>query len=214
MQNSKKALLTIILQMILTVLVPFAKAQQLIPDSKKLSDTMISQEGNSLVKQKDTIATTENLKVKKIDTKIYKAGRAAWYSAVCPGLGQIYNKRYWKVPIVYTLLGGTLVWTIFNVRLLNKYNSALYNSYRGLDSGLDQNYDITQITQLRDFYRKQTHFSILAMTGVYALNIIDAAVDAHLKKFNISDDLTLQISPTIIPTYHSYAPGIRLTLHL
>jgi hypothetical protein len=149
--------------------------------------------------------------------------RAALKSAMLPGLGQIYNKRWWKVPLVY---GGFV-----GIGLVFEFNQRYYKiflkeaQFRQENPGKTQNvlfagYTTEGIISIKDSYRRDRDLSVLAGLGFYAINIIDAYVDAKFFRFDISDELSLQVNPTInqsIPVHASgFAPvvGLRFKLAL
>lgn len=126
--------------------------------------------------------------------------RAALNSAMLPGLGQIYNKRWWKVPLVY---GGFV-----GIGLVFEFNNRYYKiflkeaQFRQENPGKTQNplyapYTTEGIISIKDSYRRNRDLSILAGLGFYAINIIDAYVDAKFFRFDISDELSVKISPSI-----------------
>lgn len=141
--------------------------------------------------------------------------RAAFYSAVLPGLGQIYNRQYWKLPLVYAAVGISTGVFIFNmdkytefrnayrVRVANANNPEFIDPYPRY-SGEDLKY-------LRDAYRQYVDYSVLVFVAAYALQIVDATVFAHLRQFDISDDLSMRVAPTII---NNRALGIQLNISL
>lgn len=140
--------------------------------------------------------------------------KATVFSAVLPGLGQAYNKKYWKIPIIYAAF-GTLIYIAYNQNKDFKlYKNAYKNRLDGVygkfanqsDSWLEKNMEITR--RNRDL--------MFILTGVvYLLNIVDATVDAYLFDFNVSDDLSLNIRPDIQPmVYNNYtALGLNLTFN-
>lgn len=141
---------------------------------------------------------------------------ATLLSAVVPGLGQVYNRKYWKVPVVY---GGLITAGYFL-----KMNRDLYREKRtsyiaaaDTDSTTisNSNLPVEGLASYMEYYRKQMEISYIALGLVYVLNIVDATVDAHLFTFDVSDDLSLRIMPEI----HSFSnkegyAGIRMTLRL
>jgi hypothetical protein len=144
-------------------------------------------------------------KIKKQDTssvkvkRYYSPTRALWMSAVVPGLGQIYTRRYWKLPIVYAGLGVAAYFVVSN-QLNYVVARDSYRATQGVEgyTSIDpeyQAYSPSQIKSFRDFYRRNRDFSIVALAAVYALNIIDATVDAHLRSFDVSDNLALKLRP-------------------
>jgi hypothetical protein len=127
-------------------------------------------------------------------------------SALVPGLGQIYNKKYWKLPIVYGALGGCA--GVFAYNLTNykdtrfayrvKYNmrvnqtdSALYTQINSLLKPLDEE----SLRYYRDQFRRDIDYSVLFFMILWGLNVVDATVDAHLKSFDVGPDLSLQFKP-------------------
>ena len=126
--------------------------------------------------------------------------KAAIYSAVIPGAGQIYTKKYWKVPIIY---GGLVTSAYFindNNNQYKEYREAALLSY---ETGEDQlGYTYSELITLKDHYKRNREISYFSFVGVYILNIIDASVNAHLFHFDVSDDISLNIRPysTLINT--------------
>ena len=124
--------------------------------------------------------------------------KAAFYSAVLPGLGQAYNKKYWKIPIVYAALGTGIYFYIDNDKQLNRYRDAYKSRLAGFtndefysDDGTTQLITTERLEDAQDFYRKNKEISLLVTIGLYALNIIDANVDAHLMQYNVDENLSL-----------------------
>lgn len=150
---------------------------------------------------------------------------ALWMSALCPGLGQIYNRRYWKLPIVVGAFVGLSYGTSWNNRMLQDYSRAYRDamdndpetrSYMNFypptvkESDLDMNWLRKALKNKKDYFRRYRDICILAMVGVYALSIIDAYVDASLAHFDISPDLSLQVAPTVLDTEHSMSRSMSL----
>ncbi len=138
---------------------------------------------------------------------------ALWMSALCPGLGQVYNRRYWKIPIVVGAFVGLSYGTSWNNRMLQDYTRAYRDatdndpetrSYMNFypptvkESDLDMAWLQKALKNKKDYFRRYRDICILAMVGVYALSIIDAYVDASLAHFDISPDLTMQVAPTVL----------------
>lgn len=124
--------------------------------------------------------------------------KATIYSAVIPGLGQVYNRKYWKVPVVYATL-GTATWFMLDqrktVRTFNAQFRALY-----ADSSQPTRYQIAD----RDQARRLRDFGILAVSALYVLQIVDATVDAHFYKLDIDQNLEARFNPS---------PGALLSFH-
>jgi len=131
-------------------------------------------------------------------TSDYK--RATIMSAIVPGLGQIYNEKYWKVGIIYTagfIMGYGMKYNVDSLRQYQKaLNARVDTSAATIDNWYPQLTD-AKVTGERDYYRRNRDMLILGFIGVYALQIIDANVDAHLKEFEINEDLSFKISPDI-----------------
>ncbi len=162
----------------------------------------------------------DSLFVKKRAMNPLAPSKAAFYSAVIPGLGQIYNKRYWKVPIVWAAIGGTIYGYTFYDRQYRNARTVFKRKRVGLPSD-----EITTISadasnealeRFQNARQNDRDQFLLATILLYALNIIDANVDAHLKPFNIDDDLGIKmdmhpfidLNPvTSIPNY-----GMALTV--
>ncbi|CAL1517001.1 DUF5683 domain-containing protein [Chitinophaga sp. MM2321] len=128
--------------------------------------------------------------------------KAALYSAVLPGLGQAYNREYWKMPLVYAALGTCTYFFVFNMSEYKTYRDA----YRlRVDGNPDTHDEFEKTIQnpeslkvYRDYYRQNLDYSVLFFVLAYGLNIADATVFAHLRTFDMSDDLSIRISPTLI----------------
>ena len=151
--------------------------------------------------------------------------RAVWMSALFPGLGQIYNRRYWKLPIIiggYLGLGYATSW---NNSMLTDYQRAYLdimdsdpstNSYMNffppntLESSLDRAWLERLLRSRKNFYRRNRDLCIICMVAVYALAMVDAYVDASLSHFDITPDLSIDWSPAVIPDTRGKLPGIGL----
>lgn len=158
-------------------------------------------------------------KATRIDTVsqvFHNPGKAAMYAAVFPGLGQIYNKKYWKLPLVYGALGAGIYAITFNHDQYKIYLDAFYSQ---IDDDLTNDqfagvYDERQLIELQNIYRRWRDLSII-LTGVaYGLQILDAYVDAHLFYFDVSDDLSLNWQPAILSNQYAQpnAFGVGITL--
>lgn len=119
--------------------------------------------------------------------------KAAFFSAVLPGLGQAYNKKYWKIPIVYAALGTGVYFYIENTDQYNRYRDAFKSRLTGRtdDEFYAQGTTTETLEEAQEFYRKNREISLLVTVGLYALNIIDANVDAHLLQYNVDENLSL-----------------------
>lgn len=118
----------------------------------------------------------------------------AWRWALLPGGGQIYNRRYWKLPIVYGGIGTLVYLSIDNRQKYQCYRQsylAVVDSDPNTVNTCDPNLTDAQLKILRDAYRQQYEYSVAGLIGFYGLTILDAFVDAHLSSFDVSDDLSL-----------------------
>jgi hypothetical protein len=116
-------------------------------------------------------------------------------SAVVPGLGQIYNKSYWKVGVIYAGFGGLGYLFYVNNFNYNLFRTALIKSQEPGQNGFASGYSTSQLSTLKAQYRKNRDFAAIGLAAIYVLNIVDANVDAHLKTFDVSDDLSIHVDP-------------------
>ncbi len=152
-------------------------------------------------------------------TKTHSPKKATILSAVVPGAGQFYNKKYWKIPVIYTGFGALSYSIITNQRLYKDYRSAL--RYRTDDDiNTTDNfpqYSVDGLMQAKNYYRRNLELSYIFSTVLYVLNIVDAAVDAHFYEFDISDDISLKLQPALITMPYAecyYGNGFSLTLKI
>lgn len=164
----------------------------------------------------DTIQSAQEI-LEKEAPNAHSPRKATIYSAVLPGLGQVYNKKYWKVPVIY--LGfGTIAyfinWNNDNYQLFRRGYFDLIDDdpetqgYLEIEAVRRNNYDLnnpthfnnlrTALMRQKDYFRRNRDLLFIGMVGFYGLNIIDASVDAHFFDFDISDDLTLKWEPSLM----------------
>ena len=119
--------------------------------------------------------------------------KAAFYSAVFPGAGQAFNKKYWKIPIVYTAIGTSIYSYDFNQKKYWNYRNAYKSRKAGYNNDEFQNLILedNRLLDGADFHKKNRDLSMVFIIGFYILNILDANIDAHLKQYNIDENLTL-----------------------
>ena len=152
--------------------------------------TMMSQNKDEN-KISQTLKEADTIQVKEPIDALAPA-KAAFYSAVLPGLGQAYNKKYWKIPLVYGALGTGIYFYITNKKDYNRYRDAYKRRLAGFeDDEFFGRIDLDGLQRAQKFYKKNKDISLLVTFGLYALNIIDANVDAHLLQYNIDKNLTL-----------------------
>lgn len=167
------------------------------------SSTAFSQQIGDAVKAKDT------LKAREIDP--LRPSKAAFYSAILPGLGQAYNKKYWKIPIVYGAIGTSLYFYIDHNNKYHSYRDAYKRRLAGFNDDQYQYLDDSRLISAQRFYQRNRDLSLLVTIGFYVLNIVDANVDAHLIQFNVSDKLSMH--PDVYMNDINYKPNVGLTFN-
>lgn len=163
-----------------------------------------------LSNQIDSIYIDENV--------LNRPKKASNFSSVLPGLGQIYNKRYWKLPIIYGALGTIGYFISYNNKKYQQYRNAylLKISFPGdfLEDKLAIEISEVNLERGVDYYRRNRDLLMILLVGFYALQILDAHVDAHLMDFEINEDISLGVGPGIetqsIVSTQQY--GLKLTL--
>lgn len=150
--------------------------------------------------------------------------KSLWYAVAVPGMGQIYNKKYWKLPIVYGGFAAILYAISWNGRYYSDYSNAYRdymdknpNSNRYIDlipSGYPESQIESYLEKQQNMFRRNRDFSIILGLGFYAITVIDAFVDAELATFDISSDLSMQIVPAQLynpeSPYGAWGCGISL----
>jgi hypothetical protein len=149
------------------------------------------------------------------DSSIYFSPRkASLYSALVPGLGQVYNKKYWKVPILYAGFGVTTYFLLDNLKNI-KYYKTQYIAAIDSDPLTINETDIpaSQLLRVVNQYKRWRDMTYISYGLIYILNVLDASVDAHLKEFDITDDISFNIQPyTNLSTQTNI--GLTLTIKL
>lgn len=167
----------------------------------------------SFAQQKtDTTIVTQDSTSKKnilsLDTSAqkYNPKVATFRSAVLPGWGQAYNKKYWKIPIIYAALGTTTAIFFYNLKTYKKLREAIIlrsDTILSNDSQVDPrfiNFSTESIRTYRNSFRKNMDYSVLFFLIFWGLNVVDATVDAHLKSFDVSDNVSFKIKPGYNPS--------------
>lgn len=189
----------------------------------QIADTIVAETSAKSTLASDSVAISESVVIITDATEMpmtlelyeFKPNptKAMIYAAIFPGLGQIYNRKYWKLPIVY---GGFLGFS-YAIAWNGRYYTDYSNGYKDImddnpetDSWknflpygadpetIDQAWLTDVMKRRKDFYRRYRDLSIIGTVAMYALSIVDAYVDAQLFDFNISSDLSLRVEPTII----------------
>ena len=185
-------------------------------------DTLILKDTGSIQKNKKAVVKKEKTKIFAIDTsKPYNPRVAILRSAILPGWGQFTNKKYWKMPIVYGALGTTAYIFVRNIKQFREANSSYKNAIDG-DTSNDKlipepYYSVRsnpdRIKNFRNEVRQNVDYSVLFFIAFWGLNVVDAAVDAHLKTFDVSDNLSLQIKPGYSPLANTNGISLVLDIH-
>jgi hypothetical protein len=148
--------------------------------------------------------TSINIKKVKLPAKIFQpdAKRAGLYSALIPGLGQLYNRQYWKLPIVYAVLGTTVYFAARSNNEYERYRKAYVSRIANEQTSQDEFQGILSLSgikQYQDEARENRDLMIVFSVIAYAGQIMEAISGAHLRNFDISKDLSMQVSPVITP---------------
>lgn len=175
------------------------------------------------------IPVSDTVKISKVEKKKgwTHPKKALVWALVIPGGGQVYNKKYWKLPILYAGIGAiTYFWvtnqlgyTEFRKAYDRNYDLQLADpSYEVFEDNLNygSSYVYTNLDQLateRNTYRRYRDMSIAGAIALYGISLLDAYVDAHLSTFDLKDDLSLTISPSIYNYNATFAPGLSLSLN-
>jgi hypothetical protein len=192
-----------------------------VQDSAKVVKGTIQQKVSKADMSTDTLKTTKTRR----DWSTWRpdAKRAMWLALVIPGGGQIYNRKYWKLPLFYGGFLGCAYAINWNNTMYRDYSQAYIDimdddpNTKSFENFLPPSYDVNSnlerlqslFKRRKDYYRRYRDLSIFCVIGVYALSIIDAYVDAELSSFDISRDLSLKVRPSIInDRHHSAALGL------
>jgi len=214
--------------------VQFVSAQTVITDSLLLAktDSLVKVASDSLV-----LLESDSLAVINIDSLAASnawspdPARATWLGIAFPGGGQIYNRKYWKLPIVYGGFLGCAYALTWNNQMYKDYSQAYLDicdeddTTASYEDFLPPNYNAQANVEYlkrvfknrKDNYRRYRDLSIFSFIGVYAISIIDAYVDAELSHFDISEDLGLRVRPSIVSSsnyysFHAHSLGVKCSL--
>lgn len=183
----------------------------------------------TIIPRADTVAATVSAPADIKDEIVHSPQKAAMYSAILPGLGQAYNKKYWKIPLVYggfAAFGYFIGWNNNNFQIsknaymdltdgddsTNSYLKLKYIDYYNLDNPSDVERLKDGLIRRQDYFRRNRDLLVILTVGFYGLNIIDASVDAHFFNWDISDDLTLRWQPTIDQLYNKNIFALNCTI--
>lgn len=144
-----------------------------------------------------------------------RPAKAAFYSAVLPGLGQVYNKRYWKLPLIYGGIGASIYYYDLNNKNFKRYRNAYKRRLAGFTDDEFQGliFDNDRLIDGMNFYKQFRDQSMLFIIGTYFLNILDANIDAHLKQYNINQNLSLKPYMDQNPVVADHHFGVSLNFN-
>ena len=172
---------------------------------------------NGTAQTKDLETQIKPSKKTKAQEQNHSPKKAMLLSTVLPGAGQVYNKKWWKVPIIYAGIGISVYAAMWNKDQFDNYRNAWNIRNDGNEDTKDEYdgiYSDLQLIQIQNYYDKNREVSIAFAVGFYALNILDANVDAHLFEFDVSDDLSMKVEPTVMgfSRYTGTQVGLKLNL--
>ena len=198
-----KILITLFLSLIFCF---SAQTQEEKPEKNKTEDK------KEEIKPEDVVMVLDSTQLRKpIDP--LSPSRAAFYSAILPGLGQAYNKKYWKIPIVYAALGTGIYFYSTNNRDYKRVRDAYKRRLAGFqDDEFQDRLTDDGLREAQKSLRRNKELSLLITAGLYALNIIDANVDAHLLQYNVDDNLSFKPHYKIDEFDNSKSVGLTLNL--
>lgn len=169
--------------------------------------------GNTVVfsqtENETALIVKDTLKSNDIDP--LTPAKAAFYSAILPGLGQAYNKKYWKIPLVYGAIGTSLYFYADSNKKYNQYRDAYKRRLEGYTDDKFSYLDDSRLIAGQKFYQRNRDLSVLVAIAFYVLNIVDANVDAALIQFNVNENLSVR--PTVYPNDVTFKTNVGLTLN-
>lgn len=201
-----------LLRIIITLAILVAATTE---SSAQNTDATLSDSISIMLPKADSVAAKDMRQMEKRDWATWRpdSKRAMWLALVIPGGGQIYNRKYWKLPIFYGGMMGCIYALTWNNMMYRDYSQAYldimdsdpttesYNKFLHLGATItpanEERYK-KLFKSRKDKYRRWRDMSMFALIGVYALSVIDAYVDAELSEFDISKDLSLRVRPTVI----------------
>lgn len=192
-----------IIQIMLVLFISLACSLHLVAQER--TDTLILQ---------NNIPDSSGINVLQSDSVLspqFNPKVATMRSLILPGWGQAYNKKYWKIPIIYGALGVTTGVFFYNLNTYKKLRDAVIYKTEGKDNLIDpkfQNLSLEALRGYRNAVRQDIDYSVLFFLLFWGLNVVDATVDAHLKSFDVSPDLTLRLKPTF--AMPNNGPGLSL----
>jgi hypothetical protein len=206
------------LQAVINQNLPDSISQKLVSDSTIVNDELMNDVNKEVSLLVDSTLKAQAKPAKEWSTWRPDPKRALWLALVIPGGGQIYNRKYWKLPIVYGGFVGCLYAMNWNNTMYKDYSQAYldltdndpntqsYNQFLHLGAKINDSnkkHYVDVFKKRKDRFRRWRDLSFFVLVGVYALSVIDAYVDAELSVFDISKDLSLKVEPTVINNHSS-----------
>lgn len=196
-----------------------------VPEEQKQDEQPQNDKGQDepLLLQPGMDTTGMNLQIDSIyidEESLNRPKKAGYLSAALPGLGQIYNKRYWKLPVIYGAFGTVGYFIGWNNNKYQQYRNAylLKKSFPidELDDPLAIEISEDNLKRGLDYYRRNRDLLMILLVGVYLIQVLDAHIDAHLMEFDVSEDLSFRIEPAIEQQslWTSQQYGVKFTLNL
>ena len=189
-------------------------AQELPADTLILENTLSTDTTTVIQEIEPTAGTDPGTEVQKPEEEVHSPRKAALYSAMLPGLGQAYNKKYWKIPLVYggfATIGYFIGWNNSNYKTsknaysdltdndpnTTSYMKLKYIEYYNLENPSEVENLKRGLVRRQDYFRRNRDLLVILTAAFYGLNIIDDSVDAHFFNWDISDDLTMNLKPSL-----------------
>ena len=191
-----------------------------IPVKNFAQEKPVAKDSTQVIAKADSVAQKKDTTVKKP----HSHRKATIRSAILAGWGQIYNKKYWKLPLVYGALGTTVGVFAYNVKWYNRTRYAYKIAYQiqvtGNQDGKDKVYNQLvplldrpeSLRQYRNEFRQNVDYSVLFFLLAWGLNVVDATVDGHLKDFNVDENLSFRINPGYSPMANT--TGLSLVFNI
>jgi hypothetical protein len=229
-------MMKIFLNIVLLVFVVSKAYSQVIPDSTRTTPTPAGVPTDTIPVFSDTTQYNDTSVVKTatgkdsvvVKKKVHSPRQATIRSLIIPGWGQVYNKKYWKVPLVYGAIGFPAYLFTYNKKWYNKTKYALSiianNRYTGQDAAdsiakvdpqlriFVEQKELGSLVNYRNEFRRDMDYAILFTILMWGLNVVDATVDGHLRGFDVSDELTLKVRPALIA--NTMTPGVSVVVSL
>jgi hypothetical protein len=178
-------------------------------ENKNLDENLIRPADQQVQPTKDTTTIVSNA---FFDIFYGKPGKAAFYGLIVPGGGQIYNKKWWKLPFVYAIEGFSLYWVITSTKQNGLFQEAYFNVLNDLEGpravrGIS---DVNALLANRNKWRKNKEYSWIIFMGAHLITIFESFIDRHLMEFDVSDDLTFAPVQSVVGPYPAFTYTIGL----